>query len=470
MKRLLILLILPLLGLHLLAAPKKGHEIKLRISDLKDTSLYLANYYGEKTYLIDTAKVDAQGRCVFEGDKPLEGGIYILALGKTKLFEFLVDGPQFFSMETNGPDYVGNMRIKGSPQNQLFFDYLRFNAFKYMEAEPLQKLQQKLQHNKDSLKIVKDKLSQINKELEEYKLGFIKDHPETFMAAFFQALKEPVLPEAPLKADGKRDSAYLYYYFRQHYWDNINLLDDRLLRTPFFHQKIVTYFDKLIVQMPDSIIAAADSMIARVRDNKEMFKYFVWYLTNTYEISNVMGFDAIFVHMVETYYMTNQAYWINPTVLENLSKKAMKLKRILIGKTAPNMIMLDTNMRPVSMYAIDAKYTILYFWDPDCGHCKTESPKLKKFYDDFKQKFNLEVFGVCSDTSMAEMKQYILKNNLNWINVNGPRCLTPNYHDEYDVSSTPVLFLLDDKKTILAKRLTTDQLEKFIERLETAKN
>jgi len=184
----------------------------------------------------------------------------------------------------------------------------------------------------------------------------------------------------------------------------------------------------------------------------------------------VMGFDAIFVHMVETYYMTNQAYWINPTVLENLSKKAMKLKRILIGKTAPNMIMLDTNMRPVSMYAIDAKYTILYFWDPDCGHCKTESPKLKKFYDDFKQKFNLEVFGVCSDTSMAEMKQYILKNNLNWINVNGPRCLTPNYHDEYDVSSTPVLFLLDDKKTILAKRLTTDQLEKFIERLETAKN
>jgi thiol-disulfide isomerase/thioredoxin len=128
------------------------------------------------------------------------------------------------------------------------------------------------------------------------------------------------------------------------------------------------------------------------------------------------------------------------------------------------MIMLDTNMMPQSMAGINAKYTVLYFWDPECGHCKTESPKLKKLYDDVRSKYNLEVFAVCADTNMRKMKEYIVKNNFTWLNVNGPRTITQNYHDLYDVYSTPVIYLLDDKKKILAKRLMTDQLASFLER------
>ncbi|MHC1707105.1 MAG: redoxin domain-containing protein [Bacteroidales bacterium] len=466
MKKLIALITVLFLAFPAFSAPKKGYEIKIRFGDLKDTVIYLANYYGERTYLRDTADVDVNGKAVFKGDEPLEGGIYIIALGKTKVFEFLIDKSQEFSLETTGPDYVKNMKIKGSPENQWFYDYMHFNAAKYLEAEPWQKLQPKVKNNKDSAEMVKNKLSLINKELEEYKLNFIKQHPESFMASFFNALKEITLPEPPVKPDGKKDSLALFYYYKDHYWDNINLLDERLLRTPFFHGKLVNYLDKLVPQVPDSIIKDADILIEKVRPNKEMFKYFVWYMTNTYETSNVMGFDKVFVHMVDSYYKTNQAYWINPTVQENLIKKSNKLSNVLLGKVAPNMIMLDTNMTPVSMHALKSKYTILYFWDPECGHCKTESPKLKKFYDDYKSKFNLEVYGICADTNMVKMKEYIRKNGFKWINVNGPRSLTPNYHDLYDIASTPVIFVLDDKKTIIAKRLLTDQIEKFLERSE----
>lgn len=444
--------------------PKKGYEIRIKFGDLKDTVVYLANYFGEKTYLRDTSKVDNAGKAVFSGTEPLEGGIYIVALGKTKLFEFLIDKSQNFSLETSGPDYIKEMKIKGSPENQMFYDYMHFNAVKYVEAEPWQKLLPKIKHNKDSVEIVKQKLTAINKELEDYKLNFIKEHPETFMASFFNALKEVPLPEAPLKPDGKRDSVYLFYYYKNHYWDNINLSDERLLRTPFFHNKLTTYLDKIVPQVPDSIIAEGDALIEKVRPNKEMFKYFVWYMTNTYETSNIMGFDKIFVHMVNTYYKTNQAFWVNPTVQENLIKKADKLDKILMGRVAPNMIMLDTTMTPVSMHSLKSKYTILYFWDPDCGHCKIEGPKLKKFYDENKVKYDIEVYGVCSDTNMVKMKDYIRKNDYKWINVNGPRSLTPNYHDVYDIYSTPVIYVLDDKKVIIAKRLPTEQLEKFFER------
>ncbi len=454
-----LLLLLPLISV----AAKKGYEIKVKVSDLKDTVVYLANYFGEKTYLTDTAVVEAGGRFVFVGDEPLPGGIYIVAAGKTRLFEFLIEKSQFPNFETMGPDYIKNMKIKNSPENQQFYDYMQFNAGKYMEAEPLQKLMKNTK-NADSTEMLRKKLEDLNKEVEGYKYDFMSKNPGTLMANFFNLMREVELPPPPVKADGTKDSVFLYRYFKTHYWDNVDLNDDRLLRTPVFHGKIVQYFDKVILQHPDTLIVNADYMIEKVRANKEMFKYFIWYLTNWSETSNVMGFDKIFVHMVETYYMTKQAFWTNATVVENLTKKALKLKKILIGEIAPNMIMLDTNMMPQSMAGINAKYTVLYFWDPECGHCKTESPKLKKLYDDVRSKYNLEVFAVCADTNMRKMKEYIVKNNFTWLNVNGPRTITQNYHDLYDVYSTPVIYLLDDKKKILAKRLMTDQLASFLER------
>jgi hypothetical protein len=450
-------------------ASKKGYEIKIKVGDIKDTVCYLANYFGDKTYLTDTSAVDAQGRFTFKGEEPLQGGIYIVALGKTRIFEFLVDKSQFFSLETTGPDYVKNMKIKGSPENQAFYDYMIFNQQRYVEAEPWQKLTKKVANNKDSAALVKDKLEKINKELEDYKLNIIKNNPGSLMANFFNVMRDVSIPEAPTLPNGKKDSAFMYNYYRHHYWDHVDLQDDRMLRTPIFQNKVTTYFEKVLIQSPDTIIAESDKMIEQVRPNKEMFKFFVWFVTNWSETSKVMGFDKIFVHMVKTYYETNQAYWTNATVVENLVKRAKKLDAILIGKPAPNMMMLDTNMMPQSMTSIRAKYTILFFWDPECGHCKVESPRLKKFYDDFKSKYNVEVFAICSDTNMVKMKEYIKKNGFNWINVNGPRSVTPNYHDAYDIYSTPVIYILDEKKTILAKRLAVDQIEDFLEQYEKSK-
>ena len=52
---------------------------------------------------------------------------------------------------------------------------------------------------------------------------------------------------------------------------------------------------------------------------------------------------------------------------------------------------------------------------------------------------------------------------MNFINVNGPRAYTSDYHDLYNIFSTPVVIVLDKDKKIIAKRLLTDQLQGFIE-------
>ncbi len=39
-------------------------------------------------------------------------------------------------------------------------------------------------------------------------------------------------------------------------------------------------------------------------------------------------------------------------------------------KQGANLIMQDAEFKPRSMYDIKNKYTVLFIFDPDCGHCK----------------------------------------------------------------------------------------------------
>ena len=106
-------------------------------------------------------------------------------------------------------------------------------------------------------------------------------------------------------------------------------------------------------------------------------------------------------------------------------------------------------------------YTILYFWDPTCGHCQKELPKLVSYYDSIKTK-NIEVFALCADNDVVRWKKYVKENKMKWINVMDIQNTTA-YHTIYDISSTPVMYLLDKDKKIIAKKLNVDQLRSFIE-------
>ena len=259
------------------------------------------------------------------------------------------------------------------------------------------------------------------------------------------------------------DSTFTYHAYKVHFWDGTDFRDERLLRTPVFHNKLKKYFDQVLIQHSDTIIRAIDSIILKAKPNPEMFKYLIWFVTYHYESAEIMGFDKVFVSIVDKYYITGEVSWLDKTVLGNIIKKANRLRPILIGRVAPNMIMQDTSYRLVSLGNVNAKILVLLFWDPDCGHCEQEIPKLKKIYDENKELYGLEIFAICSDTSLVKWKNAINKKSMNWINVNGPRTLTGDYHEQYDIISTPELYILNERKEIIAKHLRADQILMFLE-------
>jgi peroxiredoxin len=463
-----------------LTASKKKYVFDIQISGSDDSLVYLANYYGTKQYYFDTAFAVGKSKFRLEKDS-VPGGIYLVVLpDKAHYFEMVVSGTEYkFSMATDKMNMIAAMTVTGSKENELFYTFQKKLSDFGKRASPLQDLVGRLKKEEgkeDSLESAQEELTTINSEVTKFKEEFIRANAGTFVAKVFQTSQEPEVPESPTLPDSVDVNTWKYNYFKSHYFDGVDFTDERLLRTPTLARKIEYYIEKLVVQVPDSINAAADWMAAQAKPNREVFKYVVHWITNTYEKSKIMGLDAVFVHMADNYYCKGQAWWVDSAGIEKICDRAKTLEPLLIGKVASNIILPDTAGVWHNLHKQNADFTVLYFWSPTCGHCKKVTPELEKFYQDNKSK-GVQVFGVCTELENTEMKQFIKSKKLTFINVSDTPEINKNAYDYlhlttvnslnfrsiYDIYSTPQVYVLDKEKRIIAKRLGVEQLEDFID-------
>lgn len=445
---------------------KEGYKLEFTIKGLnpKDTIL-LANYYGDKQYLKDTAIVDSKFSFAFVGKEKLPKGIYLVVLPGKQYFEIIIGNEsQFFKMETDNKDYTKSMKITNSLENKAFYDYLNFIIKEGNNAEKTKKLYDSAKVESEKLKY-RDQIIASEKAIFDYRKNFIKANPNLFSSKIFSTmieLENSDFPPIPTLPNGRPDSTFQFRYYKAHYWDNFDLNEDGLIRSPIFHTKLEKYIKQLTLQIPDSINKEADLIISKIKNRKgEIFKYVVWYITNQYETSQIMGMDAVFVHMAENYYLTGQAYWITEEVENKIRDRYNTLKYILLGKIAPPISLPDTLGKYKSYTVSKSKYTVMVFWDPNCGHCQKELPKLRDLYDSKKSTLDFDVYAVCTETDVNPLKNFIKNNKLKFTNVYDPKNES-NFRKLYDIYSTPVIYILDENKKIIAKRLGVEQIEEFI--------
>jgi hypothetical protein len=447
----------------------QAYKINFKVKGLKDTTVYLGYYYGESTFIKDTARVNGTGDFVFDGKKPLSHGIYFLVLNKTRLFELPVSDNQTFTLETSTEDYIKNMQVKGDVDNKLFFENMVFNMERHKEAEPSIKIVQDSTATEEDKAEARKHFDKINEKVLAYQDELIAKHPKTMTAKLLKATKQLKVPEPPKLPNGKTDSTFQLRWYRQHFFDNFDLADDALIRLPrpIYQEKIHEYLDKLYLPNPDSIQKGIDFIVSRSKSNQETFKYSVWMCVVKYQTPDIMGMDEVYVNLWDKYFVNGQMdFWVNASMKKNLKEQADRFRRSLIGRPGANLIMLDQQLKPRALYDIKNKYTILFIFDPDCGHCKEETPKLVHFYNNNKKKFDYEVYAVSADSSMTKMKDYIVNMKMPWITVNGPRSYVGSYQDLYDANTTPTLYILDQKKKIIAKKLPVDKIEEFLTHYE----
>lgn len=177
-----------------------------------------------------------------------------------------------------------------------------------------------------------------------------------------------------------------------------------------------------------------------------------------------MGLDEVYVNLVDKYIATGEMdYWLDKKTVKNIVDDVDKVRRAMIGRIAPKMVMQDENFERRSLYDLKTKYCVIYFFRPSCGHCREETPKLVRFYNQHKDRFDLEVFAVSTDTAMNELRSFIKEMKMEWITVCGLRTYSDQHFSKsYYAERTPTVYILDAQKKIIARRLDVDQIEEFL--------
>ncbi len=453
-----------------MAAAAQGYHIKLQ-SNFKSGIVYLTYYMGKDFILQDSSAVSNTGSSVFKSDKKLPGGIYVIVFpGKRLTADFLIDKEQAITIVAD-TNHLDKISITGSPANGLFKEYQAFVAVKGKQLQDERTAYTNAKTKDDSARheLAYKKYS---KELNDYRTGIVSNKPTSMMAALLNALKEPAYPtKTPVT---HQDSVENYNYYKQHYWDGISFMDERIVRTPFFLPKLEMYYRQVIAQSSDSLIKDIDYKLLLARTNPEMYKFLLNWFTDEYINPKYMGQDAVFVHLYEQYHSKGITTWLNEKQHEAITRRAFMVMANLIGEKAADMEFVNTADKPASLYNVQADYTIVVFWDPTCGHCKEEIPRIDSIYRANWQKKNVKIYAVLSEAEKlkGEWLTYINTHHIaDWINVYQTKESVeaetkeqkPSYRQLYDVTLTPTLYLLDKEKRIIAKKLTLEQINELLE-------
>lgn len=452
-----------LLTCSILAFANGGYSIKVKLKGFTEKQLFLGYHYGDKQYLKDTAEINPQGYFVFEGDEPLPGGVYLIVMPPdNQYFQILVnDKEQNFTITADPKDPVKDTKIEGSPDNKLLYDYLNYLAAKRPLADTMRAQVERLKNNPTELDRVTKELEKLNKEVEQYQKDFVAKHPNTLTAAIIKANLPLDVPDFPGTTKEVQDSLK-WRYSLEHFFDNVNLADPRMLRTPFLFERINYYIEKMNIQHPDTLSKAVDYILKKVQPAEETFKFYLIHFLNYYAKSNIVGMDAVYVHLVDNYYSKGLAPWTDSTQLQNIIENADDLKPTLLGKRAPNVQLLARDGKKFMTDDVKAEYTVMIFWAYDCGHCKKATPIFKAFYDKFKDK-GVKIVAICrNNKDVPECWKYVDENGTgDWIHAYDPY----NFTSPYYVRSTPTIFILDKDKKILSKRIAPEQLEEVMDRI-----
>ena len=459
----LIVLFFSFILIETAAQEKSAYHISVKMKGVEpDKYVHLAHYYGYNQYLkVDSAKVE-NGVLHFKGTEPLKGGIYLIVLSPSKYYDILVSGQETeFVVEADTTDFVKSVKFTGSKENDILFNYRKFLANKSEEAMEIQKTMQ-LQNDQVSMEINRGKMKKLQDEVSVFMKNAVSSNENTFAGKIIKVNMEPELPkEAPLLPNGKRDSTYLFNLYKKKFFENVDFSDERMLRTPFIQSKVEKYFKDLVYQVTDSINIDADRVLRIAKKNKDVYRYVLWMVTNKYENIDIVGLDGVFIHLAEDYYLKD-ADWLDSTQRAKFQERVNVLKPIQTGKVMPTLILSDTLGVEQNLNNIKAKYTIVYFYSPDCGHCKDHAPELAKYYDENKQK-GIEVLNVAVDYELDKIKKFITTYKTGKMKNLWDAKGRYVFRNKFDIYSTPTSYILDSEKRILGKRIPIEEFNKFIE-------
>ena len=474
MKRIFLFLAFLSLIFSTTAQTDKGHKIKVTFKPFKNQYIYLGHYFGKTYPIIDSAMLNEKSEAVFKGDNILNGGIYLIGYpNKTGFFEVLVDKQQHFSIIADTATIGSGIKFENSSDNVLFNHYQQFMTGKGNEINKLKESYKKTTSKKDSIAI-REKLIKLDDDITTFRSDIIKKYPGNILTALLMTMKEPTLTGRLKNPKTKEDSLAAWQYYKDHFWDDVSFYDGRMAYTTFFEEKLDKYFNQVVVPNPDSVIKELDWMLGTASINPEMTRFLLIKFVNRYLNQKYMWEDAVFLYLFEKYFAQKEHSWLTEAGKKVITDRAYSLMANIMGTPASDIELPDSSGTMRSMFAENAKFTMVIFWDPTCGHCKEVLPQIDSVYREKWKADSVNIYAVSKETdgTKKDWLNFINEKNLtDWTHVYYSKAADkartdnniPGYSQLYDVLSFPTIYLLDKDKRIIAKKLALEQIDDVLQ-------
>ncbi|MCO4748084.1 MAG: DUF5106 domain-containing protein, partial [Proteobacteria bacterium] len=388
---------------------------------------------------------------VFEGEEALERGLYFVLLPPDNVFlDIAMGDDQTLSVAADASDLMGTAKVKGSAENELLYEVIRFIGKSRERSEKIEARYGEVEEgSEEDARRLAEQQALTDDVLAFQDRAFAKQ-PDSLVRALLLAGREPQVP-----ADLTDGTPFEWY--RGHYWDLVDFGEPGLLRSPTFEAKLLRYVDELTVQTPEDLKEATSELFERASVHPEVYKATVILMVNKYAKTKVMCQDAVYVHMVDEVYASGKAVWAEDP--SNMIESAHRLRPTLCGATAPEIRARDGEGKSRRLSEVESDYVVVWFYDPDCGHCKKLGPKLAQFND----VANIELFTV----NIAGERAPWLTSLESW-GVQGGTHVTPVVDREgtlrpWDVRSTPKAFVIGPDGTIIGKQISIEQILGLVE-------
>ncbi|MGL4363917.1 MAG: redoxin domain-containing protein [Bacteroidales bacterium] len=473
------ILISSLFSLCLWTANAQSYQIDVQIDGLSNTHIYLGYFDADKKYIIDTIMLNKEGKGSFSKNKELARGMYFIVTPNNRFFDFLISENQKFSIQSNN-NLRENIIFTGSAENQAFAQHQYIIA---AHKEIAKKIQLRMHYNaqkaNDSIEIYQEQLSSNEKMVHQYTQRIIANYGGEFLSTLLKAQQKEEVPNIRnIKKKSVIDSIREAYFSR--FFDNIDVTDNGLIRTPFFRPTLDFFFKKLISPSQDTIIKYADKLIKRSKSNPEMLRYLTEYFLAEYQNSPYLGHENIIVYLADNYLLTDLTPWIDDDYKAKLREYVDMIRPVLIGSIAPDFRMQSSENKRLALHKIPAEWTILVFYVPNSTQCQKEMKAIWRFYQ-AAQKDGVQVVAMYTQYKQDEWKNFLAETNYNWINAwdgfegkdekgkNTIYSLGSNYRSTYNLRTAPSIYLLDKEKKIVARNLNAKKIIQLINTLKVQK-
>lgn len=390
-----------------------SYNIHMHIHGLSNVNIMLAEFYGNTYYVIDTIRLDAEGKGQFKTNTDVSPGIYYIVLPNKNSIEFLLSSSEELKFQTNIQQPFYNLQVQGSEESSTYIHYQQFLAKQFVLLE---KLTAEMKDSEKDLNAVYRKMKEISaiqKNIEERKAEIIQNYPDWIFSEYLKMTIDP-MKHSSVSSTSFQEKYEMY--FREYDFSAVHVV-----RTPFFPRGI-------------------NHFIKRYATDNQKIRQMVRFILDSKMPQQVKG---IMFEIMHEHFQSMDQQITGEQYLVSMSGELIKNEYPKIGFN-PSMIMSLQKTFPGN--AIPAEIlnqistnglSVLGFWNPNCAACKS----------DVKRIHAIDIPVHVAMLSPFKSGEATKSQHFNTIELNADNQTLLNF----PVNHTPVYFLVNDKGIILQK-------------------